>query len=66
MAPLDLTSILKDYEGKWVALSDDSRSVFGVGKSAKEALDNAKLKGCSDATLMFVQPSDLLYCGVLP
>ena len=63
MAPLDLSKILKDYEGKWVALSDDNTRVLGVGESAKEALKNAASKGTTDATLMYVQPSDLLYCG---
>lgn len=64
MSPIDLTYILKDYEGKWVALSDDNRSVFGAGKSAKDALEDAKSKGHFDTTLMFVQPLGLLYCGV--
>ena len=64
MAPLDMTSILKDCEGKWVALSDDSQSVYGIGKSAKEALEDSKSKGYSDVTLMFVQPSDMFYCGI--
>ena len=65
MSPIDLTLILKNYEGKWVALSEDNQCVFGAGKSAKEALENAKSKGHFDTTLMFVQPSDLLYCGSL-
>ena len=63
MAPLNLGEILKDYESKWVALSDDNTRVLGAGKSAKEALKDAELKGFSDVTLMYVQPSDLLYCG---
>ena len=63
MAPLDLSSILKPYEGQWVALSEDNKAVLGSGKTAKEALLNAEKKGSSDATLMFVQPSDFLYCG---
>ena len=63
MAPIDLTKILKDYEGKWVALSDDSKSVYGSGKSAKLAAQDAETKGRSDFTLLFVQSFDLLYCG---
>lgn len=63
MAPLDLSSILKGYEGKWVALSDDNTTVYGSGTSAKEAADDANSKGRPDFTLLFVDPSDLLYCG---
>ena len=65
MAPVDLSSILKNYEGKWVALSDDNRSVFGSGNTAKDAANEAKTKGRTDFTLLFVQPFDLLYCGQL-
>ncbi len=63
MAPIDLSSILKDYEGKWVALSDDNKVVFGSGNTAREAASEARAKGRADFTLLFVQPFDLLYCG---
>ena len=63
MAPLDLSSIFKKYEKKWVALSDDNTRVLGAGNTAKQALQDAKTKGYSDVTLIFVQPSNLLYCG---
>lgn len=63
MAPLDLSPILKSYEGKWVALSDDNRTVFGAGDTAKEASQDASAKGHPEATLLYVQPSNLLYCG---
>lgn len=63
MAPLSLGKILKGYERKWVALSDDNTRVFGAGESAKEALKDAESKGFSDVTLMYVQPLGLLYCG---
>ena len=65
MAPLDLSSILKGYEGKWVALSDDNRSLHGSGDTAKAAADAAKSKGHQEFTLLFVQPFDLLYCGIV-
>ena len=45
MAPIDLSKILKGYESKWVALSDDNKSVCGAGKSAKEASQDAESKG---------------------
>ena len=63
MSPLDLSSILKNYEGKWVALSDDHTTVYGAGDTAKSAADDAKSKGHQEFTLLFVEPSDLLYCG---
>lgn len=63
MTPIDLSPILKDYEGQWVALSDDYKAVFGNGRTAKEAAENARAKGHLDYTLLYVQPFDLLYCG---
>jgi hypothetical protein len=63
MKPIDLSPLLKDYEGKWVAISDDHKSVFASANSAKEAADLARKKGHSEYTLLFVQPFDLLYCG---
>ena len=64
MAPLDLSSIVKNYESKWVALSEDNATVYGSGKTAQEAAREARSKGHSEFTLLFVQPSDLLYCGI--
>jgi len=63
MAPIDLTPILRQYSGKWVALSDDHKSVYASGDTAKVAADGAISTGHSDFTLLFVEPSNLLYCG---
>ena len=63
MTPIDLSSILKNYEGKWVALSDDNTAVYGSGNTAKDAAEAARAKGHTDYTLLYVQPFDLLYCG---
>ena len=63
MAPIDLSSILKTYEGKWVALSDDNRNIYGSGDTAKAAAEDSKSKGHLEYTLLFVQPFDLLYVG---
>lgn len=63
MAPIDLTPIYKQYEGKWVALGSDYKSVFGSGNTAKEAADRAEASGQKDFTLLYVEPSNLLYCG---
>ena len=65
MAPIDLSSVLKNYEGKWVALSDDNRSVYGYGAPANEAAKEAASEGHTEFTLLFVQPSDLLYSGLI-
>ena len=62
MAPLDLSQILKNYEGKWVALSDDNTKVYGSGKTAQEVAQEAKSQGHPEFTLLFVQPSNFLYC----
>lgn len=58
---IDLSKLLKNYEGKWVILSQDNKSVYGSGKSAKLAAEDAALKGYPDFTLLFVQPFGLLY-----
>ena len=63
MAPLDLSKILKGYEGKWVALTDDNKSVLASGNTGKEAADHALDHGHTDFTLFYVQPADVLYCG---
>lgn len=63
MSPLDLTSIYKQYEGKWVALSDDHKTVYGAGDTVAEAVKQATQSGHSNPTLLFVEPSDTLYCG---
>ena len=61
MAPLDLSQILKNYEGKWVALSDDNKTVYGAGFTAKEAAREAQSKEYAEFALLFVQPSNFLY-----
>jgi hypothetical protein len=43
--PIDLTKILKPYEGQWVALTPDETKVIGSSKDLDEALRQAKDKG---------------------
>jgi len=38
------TKIYSKYKGLWVALADDEETVLGVGKTAKEAIKQAKEK----------------------
>ena len=64
MSIVDPKTTLQGYEGQWVALSDDDQTVLGAGATARAALEAARAKGHADVTLKYVQPSDLLYCGV--
>ncbi len=66
MKPINLSGVLKDFQGKWVAISNDEKhpSVYGSGVTAKEAVNQAESKGDTDFYLMFVRNSDLLYSGV--
>lgn len=63
MAPVDLAPILKDYQGKWVALSEDNTEIFGAGETAQAAAQDAESKSHADYTLFYVRPLDLFYCG---
>lgn len=63
MSPLDLNSVVKGYEGKWVALADNYSSVYGAGNTAKAAASQAKSKGHLEFTLFFVEKPNTLYCG---
>jgi len=63
MAPLDLSSVFKQYEGEWVALSEDSKTVHGHGQTVQQASEMAKQTGHQEFTLLYVEPSDTLYCG---
>ncbi len=52
--PFELPSV-QQYEGKWVALSDDGRMVYGSGDTASDALKDAASKGHVDSTLFYVR-----------
>ena len=47
----DLTKLLKGYSNEWVALSEDQTKVLGRVKSLKEALLQAKKRGCNNPIL---------------
>lgn len=60
---IDWTNIYRKFKGLWVALGDDESTVMGSGKTAKEAYDQAREKGCDVPTLTHM-PSDLvMYIG---
>jgi len=64
MSPLDLSPVLKDYEGKWIALSEDNKAVYGSGDTAKEAVDKAKKSGHLDYYIFYVRPFNILFSGI--
>lgn len=60
---LDFTKIVKNYKGKWVALTEDEKKVISSGKSAKETLEKAKKQGSKNPILFKVPVSILPYVG---
>ncbi len=44
---IDWTKAYRRFKGLWVAFDDDEKTVIASGKTAKEALKNAKEKGYS-------------------
>ncbi len=60
---LDFTGIIKEYKGKWVALTKDEKRVVSFGKSAKETLEKAEKKGIKEPILFKVPISILPYIG---
>ena len=65
MKPIDLSSILEKFRGRWVALSENEQNpeVFGSGTTAKEAIREADSKGEKGYCLMYVRPLDMLFSG---
>ena len=55
---IDWTEIYTKYKGRWIALEDDEQTMVGSGNSAREALDQAREKGCETpaTTLKFPYP----------
>ncbi len=60
---IDWTKIYKKYKGLWVALLDDEITVIGSGKTAREALDRAKHKGCKKPILAHMPEELVDYVG---
>ena len=61
MSPVDLTPTIKDFQNRWVALSEDEKTVYGVGDTAQATIQDAESKGHRDFVLFFVRPLDLRY-----
>ena len=57
MPAIDMTEVLRSYEDKWVALTEDNK-VVGSGDSIKEAAEEAKKKGYDNPIFEKVLPFD--------
>lgn len=65
LKPLDLTHLSPDAQGKWVVLAEDTLSVVATAATPREALDQAKIKGCKNPLLHKVQPFDRGFISVV-
>lgn len=60
---IDWSKIYEQYRGLWVALAEDEQTVVGSGKTAKEAMERAREKGC-DVPILTRMPEELMtYVG---
>lgn len=60
---IDWTKIYQKYKGKWVALKSDEKTVAGVGKTAKVALEKAKIIGEHSPILHRIPLTQRFYVG---
>lgn len=61
----DLTSIQKQYKGKWVAFTDDLKSVISASNDAKTAYKAALEKGYKKPTLFKIPLHVVPYIGLV-
>jgi len=59
----DWSQIYKKYKGLWVALLDDESTVVGSGKTAKQALQEAKNNGYTDTIISRIPENLSAYVG---
>jgi len=62
MKPIDLSPVLEQFKGLWVALTDADK-VISSNKSAREAYKEAVKKGYKDPILFKVPQHDLPHVG---
>lgn len=60
---IDWTKIYKKYKGFWVALANDETTVIANGKTAKEAWQNARKRGCEKPILTRMPRKLVSYVG---
>lgn len=58
MKAIDLTELLKPYENKWVALTEDEKEVICSGKNPKKVYIKALKRGYKEPILTKVLPLD--------
>lgn len=58
---IDLSGILRPYENKWVALSNDYKEILASGTSLKEVTQKCKKKNCVKPIYFKVLPFDTAY-----
>lgn len=63
MTAIDWTKICKNYKGLWVGLKEDEETVVASGKTVKDVMKKAKLKGFLNPILFRVPVKILPYIG---
>ena len=63
MSSIDWTKIYKKYKGLWVALKEDEKTVVGSGKTAKEAVEQAREKGYENPIITHMPDKIVTYVG---
>jgi hypothetical protein len=61
---IDWTELFEKYKGLWVALADDEKKVLGAGKTAKDALEEARSKGNEAPILSHIPEKLMAYVGL--
>ncbi|MBA7496075.1 hypothetical protein ES702_06673 [subsurface metagenome] len=61
MKTVDLSKILRPYEDKWVALSQDEKKVIGSGKTLKETSKEVSKKRYKNPVYLKVPRFDVEY-----
>ena len=61
----DWTNLYRKYKGLWVALAEDEETVLGIGKTAREALEQAKKKTPKTPFLTRMPENLASYVGAL-
>jgi hypothetical protein len=60
---INWTKIYNKYQGLWVALKDDQKTVIASGKTVREVMKKAKAKNFEQPILMRVPTEILPYVG---
>lgn len=61
LQPIDLSELLRPFQGKWVALSQDETQVLGSGTTIDEALEEARCQGERQPIVVRVSESIAAY-----